>query len=478
MNLLSLFTREEPIAGLEITDTHLRVALLELKKEKDSSKKGVENLVTKVKFLAEEALPDNVVVNGSLQNTENFVKSLKNLLNKSEIKIRYVIASIPANDIYSRVFSFPKTIQGEKLEETMKLTMGFQLPLKPEDVYLDWQKLETSGQNEILLSAAFKKNINDFVFALDLAGLKTVAIEFHPISFCRALDAKNDETVLIKVRQKSSIGIFIVKNKVPLFVRVLPEQFSTKKLFDKELEKIVDFFESEKGKIGKIIDISETKIIDKFSEHPEIKKDNGKWLVSVGAALRGLTPRAEDNFISLMPIGTEQAYEYQKAIVFFEFVSNAAVGLAIFFIAAFTGVLILIMTIQQKVSKEVENIGSLPLPSDTAELENKARELNNLISATSDIVKILPRWSAILEELKTRIISGILPSSVNLPSPNGIINVSGIAQNRGQMNQFKKIMEDSSVFTEINLPLTNLEQKENIPFNMSFKLKNTIQIYE
>lgn len=136
------------------------------------------------------------------------------------------------------------------------------------------------------------------------------------------------------------------------------------------------------------------------------------------------------------------------------------------------------MTIQQKVSKEVENISSLPLPSDTAELENKAQELNNLISATSDIVKILPRWSGVLEELKARIISGILPSSVNLPSPDGIINVSGIAQNRSQMNQFKKIMEDSPVFTEINLPLTNLEQKENIPFNMSFRLKDPFLIYD
>ena len=75
--LIKLFTREEQIAGLEISDNYLRVALLRSGKEdrKDEGKSAVE-----IKFLAEEPLAKGVLTNGSIQNRAEFIKSVKKLM--------------------------------------------------------------------------------------------------------------------------------------------------------------------------------------------------------------------------------------------------------------------------------------------------------------------------------------------------------------------------------------------------------------
>lgn len=433
MNLINVFTREEPIAGLEISETYLRLAILGLK--------------------VEEALTNGV------SKTE----SLKNLLKKSKTKVRYVIVSVPADNSYSRIFSFPKSLAGEKLEETMKLTVGFQLPVKLEDIYLDWEKVETKDKekNEIFLAAMPKTTINDYINVLNAAELKPVAIELHPQSFLRVMDLENDKTVLVKMMSKTSVGIFIIKNRVLRFSRILPENFLDEAKLELEVRKITDFYESENGPIAQSI---------KFGE-PD------KWLISTGAATRGLLPRSKDTLISLMPIGTEQAYEFQKAVAFIEFLSSLAVGFAIFFSAAFLAIWLLIVSVQQQTLNQLEILSSLPLPQDTVELENKALKFNTLVNFSSDIIKTLPRWSFVIEELRLKTLPAISLTNVSLSSTSETINIIGIAKDRDQLNLFKKNLESSTLFREIILPLTNLEQEENIPFSISFKLKEPQKLY-
>ena len=149
-DILKLFTRDEPIAGVEINDDFIRLALLDIKSNESDKKLGKKlekpekNIqVIEIKALGEKSLKEGVIINGELKDKASFVGALNNLLGEIKPRIRYAIISLPSNNVYSRIYSFPKTVSSEKIEDAMKLSIGFQLPNKTEDIYLDWEKGES-----------------------------------------------------------------------------------------------------------------------------------------------------------------------------------------------------------------------------------------------------------------------------------------------------------------------------------------------
>lgn len=469
MNLLRIITREELIAGLEINGSCLRLCLLKLA--------GKDKIKLETKVLVEEPLNDGVISDGRVKNQDGLVKSLKELLKKAKTKIRYVIVSVPVQAVYSRVFTFPKTVQGIKLDEAMNLTVNFQLPVKPNEVYLDWEKVASNEFNEVFFAAAPRVIIDQYLKALELSGLKPVAIEFHPMSFSRILDLAENEAAIITASDKTKAEISVVKNKIVYFSRAVLFSRIPKKTFKDEIRKITDFYESEKGKIAQTVDISESKAIEMFRVGALAKKDGWKWFISAGAAWRGLLARGDDTIVSLMPIGTEDAYEYQKATTFAGFLSGAAITLAVFFIIAFIAAWMLMVAIQRDTLNRIDSLTAVPAQGELMAMEDKVKQFNGLVGATSSLLKVIPNWSILLEELKSRVTDGIVITELSLPSTEGILIVKGSAGTRQQLNSFKKSLDGSRFLSEVKLPLTNLEQKENIPFLISFKLKDQSIVY-
>ena len=143
MDLLRFFTREENIGGIEAHDAHIRVALLSLDKK---------TTTVSITALVEEPLPAGAIENGVVVKSELLVSALTRVLKKMPSKLRFAIVTIPAESVFHKIVSFPKTVRNEKLEEAMKLTVGFQLPRPIEEVYLDWEKSDTRKTNEVLLA--------------------------------------------------------------------------------------------------------------------------------------------------------------------------------------------------------------------------------------------------------------------------------------------------------------------------------------
>lgn len=469
MDLLKFLTREEPIAGLEISDSYIRLALLSVREEKEKGKKERKK-ITEIKFLKEKSLQEGVVIGGEVKNKTAFIKTLADFLKETKPAVKYAVVSILSSNIYSRIYSFPKSVTGDKLEDSMNLAIGFQLPVKPEDVYLDWEKID-GEKNEIFLATIPKPIINDYLEALTAAGLRTVAVEFYPMSISRAIDVPAEGAFLMVAANKEESCVFVLDGNSIKLNRFVPAEF-----LENEMGKIIDFYEAENNvSVSGIINIEKEKekikIISPFSENEEIKKDGSKWIIALGAAIRGIMPRSSDIIVSLMPVGTEEAYDNQKAITFSEFISNITIGLAVFFSAAFIGVWIMMISLQQNFSNRLSILDSRPAQG-AGDLESRAMAFNDLTGKANSILGKLPRWSIALEELKSRVAPGILINSFSSSLPADAINMAGTAQTRPQLNLFKKTLEESPMFMEIKLPLTNLEQKENIPFSVSFRLKD------
>ena len=99
MDILSIFKREELIAGLAITDSKLQLSVLQFNKKK---------FLQEIKLTSEEILPNGTVKNGVIIDEALFFTALKNLLQKAD-KITFAILTLPIDNVYSKILSFPKT---------------------------------------------------------------------------------------------------------------------------------------------------------------------------------------------------------------------------------------------------------------------------------------------------------------------------------------------------------------------------------
>lgn len=477
MDWVKFFTREELVAGLEISSDCLRLTLLSQNKDKKPF----------VAAAVEEPLKDGVVIEGAIKNREEFVKAVKKLVSQSKTRIRYVIVSIPENRVFSKIFAFPKSIKGEKLKETMELSIGFQLPIKLDDAYLDWEKIECENKNEVLLGAVPKSVINEYVAALGPTGLKIVAVEFHLLSIARALP-KNEKPVMILLDKPERMTVGVIKSNVLRFIHTISYETVAKEKLNAELKRIINFYEGEYEQLSKIVALKKEtvktigKINDLHVETPfalqnENKSDAGKWLVSAGAAVRGALPRKEDTLISLMPVGTEEAYEYQKATTFSNLIADIVTAASVIFLAVFMGGWFLMLSIQQSLINQYSLFSSLPVPQETVELETRARHLNFLLLQINELVKTTPMWSSAITEIRARTVPGIVLSNLIVNLPDMPITMQGTAKDRETINLLKRSFEASSSFAGANVPLTNLEKKTEIPFSMSFQLKDPQSLY-
>lgn len=471
MNLFKFLTRNEPVLGMEISDSGIRLAFLHIKKEKKGESK------IEIKTLIETSLPNDAVISGKIKNRDIFLGTLSSLLKKIKPKIKYAVVSIPSDNVYSKLFSFPKTIGEEKLKETMHTISDFQLPHESKDIYSDWEEGKENDNYLAFLAASDKRIIDEYLGVILEAGISPIAIETHQMSIVRALK-KAEKPYLGLVSYRDGVLAFIFKNGIIRFSRFLPKTFADKKNFDAEVKKICDFYKAESGEAVEISDFKDEKKAAKLGLAEglilgqEANDATNKWLVALGAAMRGVMPRSEDVLVSLMPIGTEEAYENQKALAFAKFISNAVVAVSIFFIIIYAANLLLMISIGKNFSNQISALNSAPMDHDIVELENDARNFNELIAKVNGVISAMPEWSPLLEELKSRSVDGIAVSNLSLPSPADQMTIVGTASNRGQLNLYRKSLEESSWLTGVNMPLTNLAQKENIPFSITFRLKD------
>ena len=474
MNILNLLTKEKRVAGIEISDSVVRIAFLRTHKDK-ATHKIVEELI-----LIEEPIAANIIIEGVVVDRVLLGKTLKNIWGKAKLDTDYAIVAIPDDKVHSRIFSFPKTVEGERLSEAMRLAIGFQLPIKTEDAYLDWERLpSTSLQNEILLATIPRAIAQGYVEALDAAGIKTLALESHLASIARAIKLDPGSTMLFTKKTPDGATVFALKNGTLRFSRTLPARFLDESKISAEIHKIKTALEGETKEEVIEASIFDAQIRDDYANKRGLSEPRSKWLIALGAVIRGQIPEGEDNLVSLLPIGTEEAYAYQKATTFIDLVRNMTVGVSIFFIAAFLAAYLFILSLSQNANR---TIATLSVSSASPEILAKEAWVNNVNALTQTGQTILaqtPVWSIVVDELNARVIDGISIATFRAPNIAESMSLAGTAKDRPTLNQFKKSLQESLMLTEVEIPITNLEKKGDIPFTASFRLKDpNIALYK
>lgn len=481
MNILNLLIKEKRIAGVEINERVIRIAYFRQRKKKLRYIK--DNTPDHELILIEEPIGANIISGGTVIDKELLGKTLKNIWTRARLNADYAIVSIPENNVYSHIFSFPKTVNDSHLTEAINLTIDFQLPVKKNEVYIGWENAGDSHVvNDVLVSSIPKKIADGYIEALNNAGIKMLALESHLLSIARSIKTKLGQTTIFTKSSLAGSTIFIIKDSILRFSRTLPTIFAKdENSVSKELNKIKTSFESEKRIDVVEMNLTSAPIRDEYLKYPELNKDNveaqAKWLVAIGAAIRGELPKGEDNHISLLPVGTAEAYAYQQATTFIELIRNMIISVSLFFLVAFFASYLLIFSLYQTTSKTNSNITVTPSSPDISEKENWIERLNSLTSTAKSIISSSPRWDLLFSDINNHTINGIIITNFSSTDIANQMFIMGVAQDRNALNQFKKSLQESIYLTGIDLPITNLDQKTNIPFSISFRIKDPSLLY-
>jgi len=404
--------------------------------------------------------------------------SLREIWDKAKLGTDYAIVAIPDDKIYSRIFSFPKSVTEERLSEAMRLAITFQLPIKTEDAYLDWERAPgTTTTNEILLSTIPRDVADGYVQALEKAGIKTLALESHLAGIARAVKLVPGETTIFSKKTPDGATIFALRDGILRFSRTFPARFVPEAELHKEVNKVKEAIASEtKGDI-KEQELVKATVRDEYANRKEITEPKSKWLVALGTAIRGRIPEGMDNLISLLPVGTEEAYSYQRATTFIVLMRNLVISISIFFVSAYLVTYISMLSMLQKGTQQLTTLSSSVIPPELVEKEKLIGEINTITETGLNFLSQMPIWSVVITELVLRTPDGITISTFSAPNFTDRFSIVGNARNRETLNNYKKTLQESAMLSEVELPLTNLDKEESVPFSISFRLKDPSALY-
>ena len=209
------FGRSRNAIGLDIGSSYIKV--LEL-----SESKGRWSLMN----FGMKKLPPEAIVDGALMNSNVIVDSIRELISSHKIRTRDVIASISGYSVIIKKINLP-VMTADELEESIQWEAEQYIPFDINDVNIDVQILnpvgDETGQMEVLLVAAKKDIINDYVAIVQEAGLNPVVMDVDSFAiegmFELNYDISPEETVVLVNIGASIININVLKGGVTAFTR-------------------------------------------------------------------------------------------------------------------------------------------------------------------------------------------------------------------------------------------------------------------
>ncbi|MBT9559032.1 MAG: type IV pilus assembly protein PilM [Myxococcales bacterium] len=129
-------------------------------------------------------LPPDAVVDGAIQNFTAVVEKLKDLWKVNKFKVKDVALSVSGNSVIIKKISLPE-MTPEELDNSIQWEAEQYIPFDINDVNVDVEILNPKagqGQMDVLLVAAKKDIIADYVSAAQEAGLRPVVVDVD--SFC------------------------------------------------------------------------------------------------------------------------------------------------------------------------------------------------------------------------------------------------------------------------------------------------------
>ena len=166
--MLSLFS-EKNLIGLDIGTSTVKVVELEENKGKYT-----------LKNIGVAKIPRETINNGVIINADPLVQTIKSLFSSLKISNKNAVVSVSGNNVIIKKINLP-IMNEDELEPLIESEAEQFIPFDLDEVNIDFQILGVSEENpdkmDVMLVAAKKANVQDYLDALTTAGIKTKIID-------------------------------------------------------------------------------------------------------------------------------------------------------------------------------------------------------------------------------------------------------------------------------------------------------------
>jgi type IV pilus assembly protein PilM len=212
--------KKNQLVGIDIGSHSIKVA------EIDDSKGGMV-----LRNFGMIGLPENAIVEGSIKEMEVVSAALKNLLKNLMIRNKNVATSISGYSVIVKKITIPR--KGEKdLENSIQSESEQYIPFDINDVNLDFQILPSgeeeseAGEKEelmdVLLVAAKKDMVEEYISLLHLTELNPVVLDIDPFALQNAFEISDHEQsgchALVHIGAQQ-LTINVIKDGISMFTR-------------------------------------------------------------------------------------------------------------------------------------------------------------------------------------------------------------------------------------------------------------------
>lgn len=244
MQLPFAIGKSRSIVGLDIGSSSVKAVELAVRP------KGIELL-----HLGVAKLPPEAIVQGAFLNAGAITEAIREAIAAGGIKTKNVATAVSGHSVIVKKISLPAMTR-EELEESIRWEAEQYIPFDINEVNLDFQILEggeQEGQMDVLLVAAKKDLIDDYVHVITDAGLRPVVIDVAAFAVENAFEsnyqASRDEVVALVNVGSQTVNINILAKGAPAFTRDISTGGNA---FTEEIQKAlsVSWEEAERIKIG------------------------------------------------------------------------------------------------------------------------------------------------------------------------------------------------------------------------------------
>ncbi|MEI6266824.1 MAG: type IV pilus assembly protein PilM [bacterium] len=207
---MGLFFNNNDFVGIEIGNTAIRLVQLRL----------VGKKYTLISFGSAQ-LPPKIVQSDSKLDMQKVAAIIQQLVKSSKVTTKNVATALPASAVFSFIAKMPPMSHAE-LENAIRYQAEQNIPLKIEDVRIDWQVIRenpTTHETAVMVVSAPNKNASRLLEIFNMADMNVIFLETNSIANSRSLSNLNDPIVMIVDIGAATTEITIVENSVVSHVR-------------------------------------------------------------------------------------------------------------------------------------------------------------------------------------------------------------------------------------------------------------------
>lgn len=232
--------------GVDIGSSSVKMVLLR------ETKRGY-----KLQSFGMALLPDEAIVDGALMSSSVVVEALQELLSAQRISHKEAATSVSGHSVIVKNIALPQMTQHE-LDESIQWEAEQYIPFDIQDVNIATHILHSTeataaGQMDVVLVAAKKDLVNDYVGVIAEAGLQPMVVDVDAFAVQNACELSYgfdpEETVVLINAGASVTNLNIVSGGMTAFTRDITLGGN---LFTEEIQKQlnVSFEEAEALKLG------------------------------------------------------------------------------------------------------------------------------------------------------------------------------------------------------------------------------------